>query len=254
MKVLTISLITLILLAALASCNLLDSDGSGNGSDIVKIPYDENTRYIVTVSPEWGLISVISDTDVPVDTVVVLVDGHIIENVDADDGNLVRFAGFYSFEQDETYHIDVTIDGVYHESADVRMVCVPEIAAPEAIQDNVDTEVSWSLEQDAVSQIILFNHYPGGDIQEEPELYYTYIPPSQRSFALAAEEFSFTDESILHIDLEEYNWSVHGVFRFMSFSNVQRDVGTRDQSRHLDPLDFDKFARAILTGVLTSDK
>ncbi len=213
MRKFLIATILIGLVLTFASCNLFDSN---DDYDIVTLPVGDDSPYIVSVRMDYDLISIYADWDVDVDTVVVLVDGQNITNTDADSTNLVRFSGSYAFEENETYHIDVTINNVHHESIDLKMVCVPEVTTPEELQEGVDAEITWNLAHDALTQIIYLEHYPDGDISEEPEVSYYYLPGLQRDYTMKAGSFGFTDESCFYIDLEEYNWTIQGDFRFMS--------------------------------------
>ncbi len=208
-------IIVIFLCVIMTSCTLFDDSSD---SDITTLPYVDDSPYIVSVHPEWGSIALYSDWDVPVDTVCVFVDGQNIENEAANSGNLVRFGGFYDFQPNSVYHIDVTVDNQYHGVIDLKMVCIPELAIPDSLEEGVDLNLTWDLDHDAKTQVFCFLYSANADSLENPEAKMVYVHSSQREYTLSADTFHHTGDSYLTIDLEEYNWEIVGDFRFMSHS------------------------------------
>ncbi len=205
-------LILLVGLLALFMISCSDSDSSDDKVTIYQLPDFNDYTFRIYASAEWNTISVYSDGDVTIDSLYVMIDGVAV--------TFDREAAYYNFVEGQTYNIDVTVNGAYHQAVDLEIVCTPEISFPDSLEAGVDITLEWDLDINAKTQYLYFDNYI--DDTYYPYMTYFYLEGSQRCFTMDAETFNLPSEPWMRIELSENNWITQGEFIFLSYATIYK--------------------------------
>ncbi len=202
-----------IIALSMVSCSLFDSD---DDSQIYELPESNDYSFTVDASPWNQALFVYHNAGVTIDSLVVTVNGTELDMYVSYNAH-----GGYPFVEGETYTIDVTVNGTYHQAVDLTIATTPVVDFPTYFEEGVDALVSWSLNKNAKTQYIYFSN-----AREDPYSPYNnpiYLYSAQRRYTMDAELFNQHTNSHIGIVLREYNWITQGEFLFRSGTVVYND-------------------------------
>ncbi len=227
-KRLTIFAVALITLMGLVSCNVFDnSSDSDDDPPIYELPESSDYSYCVQVYPVHQTLFVYHNAGATIDSIYVTVNGTELDMYVSNNAH-----GEYPFVEGETYAIDVTVNGTYHQAVDLTIATTPEVDFPIYYEEGLDVLITWSLSRNAKTQYLYFAR--GRDDTYYPYHCPVYLYPEQRRYTVDADLFNLNNNSYLAIKLLEFNWIAQSEFLFYSCTYVYND-GWRaeDVEKHL---------------------
>ncbi len=216
---LRIFILALLLSLLLLSCNLFDSDEEEN--PIHQLPDITQSSFAVYASAQSQMIYVVLTGSIPINSLCILIDGEEV--------TCSRDFAYYPFQEGETYNIEITVNGIYHQITDLTIACEPECEFPHEYVAGENTKIEWNMDKDARTQYLYFENADTG--RDDPYPYKTliYMNPRDRSYSMDAELFGYTGESTISIQLVECNWETSGEFFFYSFAYGSNDDRISEQ-------------------------
>ncbi len=218
-------ILILVAVTALVSCTLFDE----NNRDFMENPLPSNKETINIVAYPWGSICVFTFTELEIGNLQVIINGSDVFMVRRN-ADYALFEGDYPFEPNQCYTIDVNINDTKRQVVDLTMVCEPELSIPDSLEIGIYTEITWSLDCDAQTQMLLIENFVDTDSVFCVSDLYSYLPVEQRDFTFNGEMVSYSGDTNIRVSITEYNWIQQGDFYFISY-NADTEEFTPQSSR-----------------------